>query len=190
MRTVNFNVKCKDDILVLEQYMTEYNIGKITFITKSHDFILPDNLTCDVLNMEYTNISTIPKNLTCNVINISCSRIKNIPSCTKVKSIFNARHITDLYIPDNFSTGSLDLKGSNLIKFPDNLEVNGTINICDTNVVEIPMYTYIRGDIVYNSNVINISVTPPHNIRLFIISWKSINGYIINEFDTIKRKTH
>lgn len=150
--------------------------------------ILPDNIKCDNFNAEQQKNLVLPNNLKIRTfLYIPYSNVNSIPDDLFVGRTIIASNIkNDIYIPENFTTNSINLYNSRIKKIPKNLSVLNNLNISCTNIKEIPFGTYIGGKVIYNSNVINLEPYNNTTDELYV------NGYIMqSNFSTpniIKRE--
>ena len=86
---------------------------------------LPENLTCDLLDLSNTKINSLPAGLQCYELNLSNTSIETLPADLKVEAILNCSNCTELNsLPENLTVGTLNLRGcQSLTSLPENLNV-------------------------------------------------------------------
>lgn len=177
-----------DNIIIKNQYQADelkehidkqFGVIKIKNNTDK-PIILPENIKCDFFDAEYQKNFVLPENLQSEgFVDISLTDVKYIPESLNAKLGILCTYINGLYIPDNFSTGSINLYQSKNVVLPKNLNITGHLNLVYSDVYEIPEGTYIGKNVVFNANIKNIGefygTLQRNSIFIGAISWKVIS---------------
>lgn len=188
----NITISNQEDAIKLKQLVlkgTSFNL--INVRPSASIIIFPENIKCKTFKAEYQHNLVLPENLQCDNLQISFSTLVNtVPLSLSVLCNMVAMSIENLVLPTNFKVGSLIIPNNKNIKLPENLYINGFLNIVNNDIKEIPPGTYIEKGIIYNSYVKNIGqYDSTSNINYTDVLM--INGYIIEstfEIPDIMRK--